>query len=65
MVGYTQKQANDLVLKIDRQAEKACQEVEKLFKLIPDQGLTPISVIDELRFRSSVLKDIVRRRTSS
>ena len=64
-IGYTEKQINDLVVKIDKQADKACGEIEKLFALVPDKGLTPSSVIDELLFRTAVLKDIVRRRRRS
>ena len=63
-ISYTQKQSQSLIVKIDRQAQKACDEAESIFTLIPDHGLTAQSVTDEILFRASVLKDIVHRRTA-
>lgn len=63
--GYTEKQAERLMLRIDANAEKAISEVDAMFAHVPDLGMSGASIESEIRMRAAYLKDVVSRRRRS
>jgi len=62
MTGYTEKQADRIIERIDRQTAKACEEVARLFAGVTDHAYTPDAIQSDIKVRAAMLKDIVRRR---
>ena len=60
--GYTDKQAERLMQKIETQAARACDEIASLHAIVPDTLVSPSYLQGEVIARSRQLQDIVRRR---
>lgn len=64
MTGYTAKQSERLMERLDSQAAKACVNIAAMFDLVTDHNPHRKSYLqDQVISAASEVKEIVRRRT--
>jgi hypothetical protein len=62
-IGYTDKQAERLMQKIDLQAARACDALVAMYDVVPDQSYPSLAYLQgEIMQRCRQLQDTVRRR---